>query len=118
MTLEEYIAQLQQAAATVEATNVKLLAAAIEDLKNYGQAIGHQRSGRMVRTMRVSGPYPVGDGAYEASFESGATYADDEVLRGGEHDWAVRTINEERPRITQLQFDAEEALIVALVGTK
>ena len=116
MTLDEYIALLQSADARISARNAVLLKAAIEDLKDFGQSIGHERSGNMIESMYTLGPFPIGNGALEASFQSGASYAEEEVKRGGSHDWASRTINEDQARITQLQTEIEEATVLALIG--
>lgn len=116
MTLDEYIKTLTAAPAKIETANAALLMAAIGDLRDYGQSIGHEQSGRMDATMHINGPFATGSGTIEASFQSGVPYADLEVARGGSHDWATRTINEQQPRITQLQTDVENALVTALVG--
>lgn len=116
MTLDEYIRTLEAAPATIARENARLLANTIEDLKDYGQSIGHERSGYMDETMHVRGPDSGADGELEASFESDASYAELEVARGGSHDWATRTLNEQRARITQLQLDVENATVRALVG--
>lgn len=116
MTIDEYIRTLEAAPAKIAQNNANLLMVAIEDLKEYGQTIGHEQSGRMDETMHVNGPFSVGSGILEASFESSVDYAEMEVARGGSHDWATRTLNEQQPRITQLQLDVEGATVRALLG--
>lgn len=116
MTLDDYIALLQSADATISAANAKLLTEAIDDLKAYGQSIGHRRTGLMDDSMYRIGPFSIGQGVLEASFISGADYAEEEVQRGSSHDWASRTIAESDARILQLQLEVEQALIVALTG--
>jgi len=116
MNLQAYIQLLQTADGTINARNAELLTEAIDDLKNYGQSIGHRRSGNMDDTMYRLGPFPVEQGTIEASFQSGAEYAELEVARGGDHDWATRTIDEQAERIDQLRRDVEDAAVTALTG--
>lgn len=116
MTLDDYIALLATADDRINVANVRLLTEAIDDLKTYAQSIGHRRSGMMDDSMHRLGPFPIGEGMLEASFESGAFYAEEEVGRGGAHDWATRTIVEQDARILQLQLEVEQALITALTG--
>jgi hypothetical protein len=116
MTLDDYIALLETADERLTAANIRLLTEAIDDLKAYGQAIGHRKTGLMDNSMHRLGPFPVGSGMLEARFESGADYAETEVARGGAHDWATRTIAENDARILQLQLEVENALITALTS--
>jgi hypothetical protein len=116
LTLDEYIRTLDSAPALLAQANARLLMDAIDDLKTYGQLIGHEQTGRMDASMHSSGPFPVGSGILEAAFESGVPYAEEEVMRGGSHDWATRTVNEQQARIFQLQTEVEQALITALTG--
>lgn len=116
MELQAYIALLQSADAALNAKNAVLLAEATDDLKAAAAAIGHRRSGQMDDSMYRLGPFPIGDGAYEATIQSGADYAEQEVARGGTHDWATRTIVEQDARILQLQLEVEQALVSVLTG--
>jgi hypothetical protein len=116
MTLDDYIALLETADDRLNAANVRLLTEAIDDLRAYGQAIGHRKTGMMDLSMHRLGPFPVGSGVLEARFESGVEYAEEEVGRGGAHDWATRTIAENDARILQLQLEIEQALITALTS--
>lgn len=116
LTLDEYIAILEAAPAQIAQANARLLMEAITDWKEYGQTIGHEKTGRMDETMHVSGPFLVGSGIIEASFESSVPYAEEEVGRGGSHDWATRTINEQQARIFQLQTEVEAATVQALTS--
>lgn len=118
MTLDQYIQQLERAGEQLKADNVRRLMAAIEDLKDYGQSIGHEKTGQMDETMHVEGPLEESDGVVEVLFESDVPYAEEEVARGGTHDWATRTLNERRDRIFELQTEVEHALVAALTGGK
>lgn len=116
MDLASYIQLLQSADRALNAKNVALLSEASDDLRDYAAKIGHRRSGLMDDSMVRFGPFPVGAGALEARVESGAVYAEQEVARGGQHDWATRTITEQDARILQLQLEVEQALVSVLTG--
>jgi hypothetical protein len=116
VTLDDYIALLLTADDRISAQNARLLTEAIDDLKTYAQGIGHRQSGQMDDTMYRLGPFAIGNGILEAMVESGAFYAEDEVKRGGQHDWASRTIQEQDARILQLQLEVEQATVQALTG--
>src|SRR4051794_37567507 len=116
MTLDDYIQLLTAADDRLSAANVRLLTEAADDLKAYAQQIGHRQTGLMDDSMHRLGPFPVGSGILEARIGSGASYADAEVSKGGSHDWATRTIDENDARILQLQLEVEHALIAALTG--
>ena len=117
MDLASYIALLQRSDAALNARNAELLAEAADDLKTYAASIGHRQSGNMDDSMYRLGPFPIGEGAYEATIQSGADYAEQEVARGGTHDWATRTIDEEAQRIDRLRREVENALISVLTGS-
>jgi hypothetical protein len=116
LTLDAYIQLLISADDRISHKNARLLTEAIDDLRDYAQQIGHRRSGLMDDSMVRYGPFSVGSGILEAHFVSGAWYAEEEVSRGGSHDWAGRTIAENDARILQLQLEAEQALVTALTG--
>lgn len=116
MDIASYIRLLQTADAALNARNVALLIEAADDLRDYAASIGHRRSGLMDDSMVRYGPFSIGQGALEARVESGAIYAEQEVARGGTHDWATRTITEQDARILQLQLEVEQALVTVLTG--
>lgn len=116
MDLQAYIALLQSADAALNAKNAQLLIEAADDLRAYAQSIEHRRSGTMADSTIRYGPFSIGAGALEARIESGASYAEQEVARGGTHDWASRTITEQDARILQLQLEVEHALVSVLTG--
>lgn len=107
---------MQSADAALDARNVALLIEASDDLRDYAAKIGHRRSGLMDDSMVRFGPFSIGAGALEARIASGADYAEQEVARGGQHDWAMRTISESDARILQLQLEVEHALVSVLTG--
>jgi hypothetical protein len=116
MDLNAYIALLQTADDQISAESARLLTEATDDLRAYAQQIGHKQSGAMTDSMHRLGPFPVGSGVLEARVESGAWYAEDEVAKGGTHDWASRTIDEQQARILQLELEAADRAASILTG--
>lgn len=106
MTLDQYIQLLQSADGKLDAATLRLFAEFTTDMLRYTQSIEHVQSGEMQGSTVALGPFPVGDGALESQIVSGAGYADQEVARGGSHDWATRTIAEQQARILQLELEA------------
>lgn len=116
MTLTQYAALLETSDARIDRESAVLLAQAADDLATYAQSIAHKQSGRMAGSIHRLGPFPVGDGALEATIQSGAWYAEEEVKKGGEHDWATRTIEEQAARLQQLADAVGGAVVRALTG--
>jgi hypothetical protein len=116
MTLDDYIALLQTADEKIDRADARLLTEATDDLRAYAQSIAHRRTGAMADSMHRLGPFPVGEGMLEAHVESGAWYAEDEVAKGGTHDWATRTINEEQARVLQLELELGNTAVAILTG--
>ena len=74
-----------------------------ETLKVMGQRSGHQSvpsnlvhvvSGALMDSFRVMGPFPIGQSTWEGVIAPGVSYAQEEVDRGGLHDYATRTLAE------------------------
>ena len=114
--LNAYIALLQTADAQIDAENARLLIDATEDIRAYVQSIMHKRSGNMAESTARYGPFPIGQGALETQILSGAFYAEDEVVKGGTHDWATRGIAEQQARILQLELESANAAASILTG--
>lgn len=118
MKIEDYITLLQSADERINRANVALLADAVDDLARYATSIAHRRTGYMGDSIVRYGPFSVGQGVLEAHAESAAPYAGLEVARGGEHDWATRTIVESSARIGQLQADVGGEAVRVLTGAE
>jgi hypothetical protein len=117
MNLQSYIELLQSADAAISRESVRLLVEAADDLRQAAQSIGHKRSGNMTGSMHRLGPFPIGNGALEARVESGAFYAEEEVKKGGAHDWPTRTLQEQQARILQLELELGNRAVAVLTGT-
>lgn len=118
MNLDAYITLLQSADATINRANAARLAEAVNDLARYATSIAHRRTGYMADSIVRYGPFSVGAGVLEAKAESAAPYADLEVARGGDHDWATRTLVDRAARILQLELEIEGAVVRALTGAQ
>lgn len=116
MTLDDYIRLLQTADEQIDREDARLLTEATDDLRAYAQSIAHRQTGAMADSMHRLGPFPVGSGLLEARVESGAWYADEEVAKGGTHDWASRTIDEQDARILQLELELGNTAVAILTG--
>lgn len=117
MTLDEFLQLLQTADEAIDLDATRQLLATVDDvLLPYAQSIAHKRSGDMAATMHRLGPFPIGQGAVEARIESGAWYADEEVARGGTHDWAARTIEDQAGAIDSLNAAIADRAVIILTG--
>lgn len=116
MNLQAYLALLQTTDSQIDIEAGQLLTDATEDLRGYAQSIGHRQTGNMDDSMHRLGPFPIGNGALEAQVVSGAWYAEEEVARGGSHDWATRTIDEQQARILQLELELANRAASILTG--
>lgn len=116
MDLDAYIALLQTADARIDRDNAIIMIDAAEDLADYAREIAHWQTGAMATSIHRLGPFPIGEGALELHIESGVDYADDEVSKGGAHDWASRTVSEQQARIDALAEAIENATVNVLLG--
>lgn len=79
----------------------------LQRLATYARGIAHVKTGRLRASLRAEGPVSIGSGILEGLVTPlGVPYAIQEVRRGGEHDYAGRTLTEARGEI--------DALIAAL----
>lgn len=118
MTLDDFLRLLETADNSITAESARLLVGATEDLRAYAQRIAHRQTGHMADTMHHLGPFPTGQGGLETQIESGAFYAEDEVSRGGTHDWAGRTLEERADRIAQLSDELAREVALILTGDR
>lgn len=116
MNLLEYIALLQTADAQLNRESAVLFTVASDAVKEYTQSIMHRVSGHMADSTHRLGPFPVGDGALESTIQSGAWYAQEEVDRGGDHDWATRGLADQAATLQQLADTVAERASLILTG--
>lgn len=114
--LERLLRNLEAADERISVESARLLIGAAGDLVAHAKSIAHRQSGNMGDTIHRLGPFPVGNGALEARIESGAWYADLEVAKGGDHDWALRTVQERDDLIRELEAALADAVVRVVVG--
>lgn len=113
--LERLLTVLETADDQVKARSAALLQRASQALASHAQGIAHRLTGQMADSIYAIGPFPDGGGMLESLIDSAAPYTDIELDRGGDHDWAVRTLDDERSTLDQLAADAA-AVVVASLG--
>lgn len=89
---------------------------AARELLAIARGVVHVKSGRLQGSLHIEGPFNVGTGTLEARVVSNVPYADLEIARGSEHDYAARTIEDGSAVIEQAAQDMEAALIAILEG--
>src|SRR5690349_19445735 len=90
---------------------------AARDLLKLARSIVHVKSGRLRDGLVIEGPFNVGTGTLEARISAPSVpYADEEVARGGAHDYATRTLEDGQGIIDQAAEDMEAALIAIIEG--
>lgn len=80
-------------------------------LLSVARSVVHVKSGHLRDSLFIEGPFDVTSGTFEGRVISTAPYAQYEVAKGGEHDFATRTIQEGQDIIDQVAQDMETMLI-------
>lgn len=114
MTLDEFIAKVQELATELDPASIRLLVDAADDVVVLAQETGHEQTGHMIETMHRLGPFPVNATTVEARIESAAPYAALEAARGGLHDWPTLTAKAAEPRLQQLADAVADSVVRAL----
>lgn len=95
-------------AAEADEVAAPALRRAIVDLTVHAKSIAHVKTGVLRASLHPEGPFQVGTGTLEAVVSpEPAFYAAQEVARGGEHDYASRTLIEARDVIDKLIAELE-----------
>lgn len=90
---------------------------ASRELLKIARANVHVVSGRLQRGLAVQGPFNVATGTLEAQVSAPSVpYAALEAERGGDHDYAARTLREGAGVIDGAAEDMEQALIALIEG--
>lgn len=114
--LERYLALLQTADETIDQQSAAALARTQQTLSDYAQSIAHRQSGQMANTIHPLGPFAVGGGVLESQIASAASYTLAELDKGGQHDWASRTLVEQSAELDKLQEEAGRIVATAVGG--
>lgn len=113
--LERYLALLETADDQIDRASAAELRRAAEALAEYAQSIAHRQSGLMADSIHTLGPFAVGQGTLESHIESGAWYTPFELMHGGDHDWATRTLDEQTALLDRLQA-ATGRIVATIMG--
>lgn len=116
-TLPALIARIQALGAEVDTISTPALRTAIERLTAYAKSIAHVRTGLLKASLHPEGPFLLGDGTLEARVSPmPAWYAQYEVARGGDHNYAGRTLEEDAQTIAALTAELEQAVAAYVRG--
>jgi hypothetical protein len=116
--LEQLLRTLATADDQVRVRSAALLQQAAQRLAQHAQTIAHRNTGQMADSIYALGPFPTGGNLLESLIDSAAPYTVYELARGGDHDWAARTLDDERSTLDQLEADAVALVIGALQGRR
>lgn len=90
---------------------------ASRELLKIARANVHVVSGRLQRGLAVQGPFNVATGTLEAQISAPSVpYAAIEAEKGGDHDYAARTLAQGQGVIDDAAEDMEQALIALIEG--
>ena len=101
--LEAYLALLQTADARIDRDVARELKKAVDnDFIPLAQGLAHKQSGFMAASIHQLGPFAPGGGILESQISSAASYVENEIGKGGDHDWAQRTVDNATSPLDQL----------------
>jgi hypothetical protein len=82
------------------------------ELLKIARNLVHERTGRLKAGLIIEGPYDVASGTLEARVAAPTVvYAAEEAKRGGEHDYATRTLEAGQGVIDKVADDMERAIV-------
>lgn len=113
--LDRYLTLLESADATIDRQSAAALRRTQEALAAHAASIAHRQSGHMADTIHPLGPFATGGGVLESQISSAASYTLIELDKGGEHDWASRTLTEQAAELDALQ-DETGRIVAAAIG--
>lgn len=113
--LERYLTLLETADDAIDRDTAAALRRVQEQLAAYAAGIAHRDSGDMADSIHALGPFPLGNGMLESQISSAAPYTVFELARGGDHDWAGRTLEEQAAVLDALQ-DETGRVVAAAIG--
>jgi hypothetical protein len=101
--LERYLDLLEAGGDQIDREAAIELARTVDALATYAQSIAHRKSGFMADSMHQLGPFALGGGILESQIASLAPYTIFVLARGGDADWANRTLLEQAAVLDALQ---------------
>lgn len=115
--LEAYLRLLETADATINRDNAAALKDTTDQLVETAQDVAHKVSGFMALSIHQLGPFALGGGILESQISSAASYTDIELSKGGDHDWAQRTLDANAAQLDALGAKTE-TIVAAALGDK
>jgi len=112
--LERYLALLHTADDTIDRQAAAALRRTQDTLATYAASIAHRQSGHMAETIHGIGPFATG-GVLESQISSAASYTLAELDKGGAHDWAGRTLQDQAAALDALA-DETGRIVAAAIG--
>ncbi len=103
--LERYLDLLEAGGDAIDRDLARALAHATGQLRIYAQSIAHRVTGFMADSMYEIGLSASGAGIIESEIASLASYTLKELDRGGDHDWASRTLAEDAAVLLALELE-------------
>lgn len=110
--LESLIADLEQSRAALPGRIAARQVRAMRELLRVARAVVHVQSGDLRDSLYIIQPSIAGD-IQESSITSLVSYAEHEADKGGEHDYAARTIDEGAAILDRLTDELAELLAAA-----
>lgn len=115
--LEAYLRLLESADSTINRNNALALKETVDEVVTLAQGIEHHQSGFMALSTHQLGPFALGGGVLESQISSAASYVQLEIDKGGDHDWAQRTLDSAQSRLAALG-NKTETIVAAALGDK
>lgn len=100
----------QKADAKLRAINTR----AGRQILAVARAVVHVQTGRLRDSLRIEGPFDIVSGSFELRVVTNVPYAEEEIARGGEHDYATRTVQDSAGIVDQAAEDMERAIVVLM----
>lgn len=104
-----------EAAREADAVIAQRLIPLLGQLRAYASRIAHKQTGRLARGLRATGPVRR-VGVVAGAIVASVAYADNEVQKGGEHDYAGRTLAENAAAIQEWTDDTGVAIVRKVGG--
>lgn len=116
--LERYLALLATADATIDVQTAAALRRTQDALAGYAASIAHRVSGQMAESIHAIGPFATSGGMLESQISSAASYTLSELNKGGDHDWASRTLVDQAALLDALADETGRIVAVAIGGSE
>lgn len=113
--LNQLASSYEQAANEADAVIAQRMADLLEQVRASARGLAHRKSGQLIGSLYIDGPVRR-VGFVEGAIVAGVVYAESEVARGGEHDYASRTLQANAALIQQWADDTGVAIVKKIGG--